>query len=107
MKNAYEKHKNSESVKYLRKHLSRVKVLSQPVRGDVLRKALDDLDLWGEQFGIIITKLLQANGLVFDAHHYYSLHDIEKQLRRFLGKENSRQISAVIKIGIQVQYFSY
>ncbi|AIF82291.1 hypothetical protein NTE_00209 [Candidatus Nitrososphaera evergladensis SR1] len=86
--------------------MNKVKISSQPVRGDVLQKALDDLDLWGEEFSRVIAKILQANGLVFDANYYYSLDDIEKPLRRFLGRENARQICEVIKIGIQVQYFS-
>jgi hypothetical protein len=101
------KHKNTESARLAQRHLSRVKVSVQPVRGDVLRKALDDLDLWGENFGIIITKMLQANGLVFDAHHYYSLYDIKKELQRLLGRESSRHIIAIIEIGIRVQYFAY
>jgi hypothetical protein len=103
----YIKHKSAKSAKSFQGHLNRVKLSAQPVRGDVLSKALDDLDLWGEQFSIVITKMLQANGLVFDAHHCYSLRDIEKQLQRLLGRETTRHIRALIEIGIRVQYFSY
>jgi hypothetical protein len=88
-------------------HLVRVKVSAQPVRGDVLQKALDDLDLWGEEFSRVIAKILQANGLIFHAECYYSINDIEKPLQKWLGRENAQQICEVIKIGIQVQYFSF
>lgn len=88
-------------------HLVRVKVSAQPVRGDVLQKALDDLDLWGEEFRRVIAKILQANGLIFHAECYYSINDIEKPLQKWLGRENAQQICEVIKIGIQVQYFSF
>lgn len=101
------KHKKAKSARLAQRHLSRVKVSAQPVRGDVLRRALDDLDLWGEYFGIIIAKMLQANGLVFDARHYYSLYDIKKELQRLLGRESSRHIIEIIEIGVRVQYFAY
>jgi hypothetical protein len=86
--------------------LNKLKVSAQPVRGDILGKALEDLDLWGEQFSIAIIKILQTNGLVFNAYHYYQLGVISRQLRRLFGRETSSRMMELIKIGIQVQYFS-
>jgi hypothetical protein len=107
VKNTCIKHKRLNITKGSRRRLKRVKVSVQPVRGDILRKALDDLDLWGDQFSRAITRLLQAKGFVFDAKHYYSLSEINKVLTRLLGRENSRHILTVIEIGVQVQYFAY
>lgn len=87
--------------------LNKLKVSAQPVRGDILRKALEDLDLWGEQFSIAIVKILQANGLVFNAYHYYRLDFINRQLRRLFGRKTSAHIMELIEIGIRVQYFSF
>lgn len=86
-------------------YLNGLKTSSQPVRGDVLRNALDDLDLWGEQFSAAIVKILQSKGLVFDARHYYTLHDIEKELKRLLGRESTQHISELLEIGVRAQYF--
>jgi hypothetical protein len=91
-------------------HVERARILpaetaEQPVRGDIIRKALVRLDFMGLNIKDALINHLQQNGMILDNAHYYSLKDIEKQMREIFGQEATLILLAKIEGGIRAQYF--
>ena len=61
----------------------------QAVRGDIIRKAFEELDLLGQSLKDVIIEEIERSGIVLDSKNYYSLGEIENRLQTLLGKEGA------------------
>ena len=81
-------------------------IADEPVRGDVVMKALDKLNVFGVAFREVIVYYLENRGITLDKAHCYSLREIERHLRVLFGEQVTPRIMKMIEAGIKEQYYS-
>jgi hypothetical protein len=81
------------------------KIVDQPVGGQVIRRAFHILAFAGVDLHEITIEFLEKGGITLDSAHYYSLRQIEKQLRKFYGNELTPRLIEIIEKEIRVQYY--
>jgi hypothetical protein len=80
-------------------------IIDQPVRGEVMRKAFDILAFAGVDLHKITIDFLEGKGIILDNAHYYSLRQIERQLRKFYGSQLTPRLIEIIENEIHAQYY--
>lgn len=80
-------------------------IVDQPVEGEVIKKAFGILALAGVDLHNITIEFLEKKGIILDSAHYYSLRQIETQLRKFYGTEMTPRIVRIIEKEIRMQYY--
>jgi hypothetical protein len=78
---------------------------NQPVRGDIIRRALVKLDFMELNIRDALIDHFQRHGMVLDNAHYYSLNDIEKQMHSIFGEEATGILIEKIECEIRTQYY--
>jgi hypothetical protein len=81
------------------------KIVDQPVMGEVIRKAFGILAFSGVDLHEITIDFLENNGIILDSMHYYSLRQIERQLRKFYGSQLTPRLIEIIEREIRAQYY--
>jgi hypothetical protein len=56
-----------------------------PIRGDILKRAFDNLDVLGPAVKESIIEHIERQGVVLDSKHYHTLEEIEKLLSSIFG----------------------
>ena len=61
----------------------------EPVRGDIIRKALDGLDILGRTVKEMIIEDIERSEITLDNKHYYPLRQIEERLIELFGEDGA------------------
>lgn len=70
----------------------------RPIRGDILKKALDKLQLViGTGMKDYLIEDIEHQGIVFDDEHYYEIEEIERRFVDIFGKDTAPLVVERIK----------
>jgi hypothetical protein len=61
----------------------------QAMRGDIIRKAFEELDVLGRSLKNMIIEEIERSGIVLDSKNYYSLGEIENRLQTLFSKDGT------------------
>ena len=79
-------------------------IANHPVRGDVIRKALDNLDVMGLNVKDVLTDYFQKDGIILDGQHFYTLDDMKRELATLFGEAATQLLVHQIEAGIKAQF---
>lgn len=72
----------------------------EPVRGDIIRKAFDEVDVLGQPVKEEIIMFIERRGNSLDSKHHYSLKEIKIELAEVFGDDAALLITERLKRGI-------
>ena len=70
------------------------------VRGDIIKKAFDEIEIIGRACQQLVIEIIESNGLVPDQDNWYRLSEIEKSLAKMLGEDATQLLMKRIDRGI-------
>lgn len=79
-------------------------IAKQPVRGDIIQKALDSLNFMGLNIKDTLIEYFQSHGVILDTEHFYTLGQIEKEIQTLFGENATEILVQQIAAGISAQF---
>lgn len=83
----------------------KVETVDQPVQGDVVRRAVENIDLYCLHIGHVLCMYFENQGMVLDRENYYSLREIKAVLEMLFGEATNSHLMALVESGIKSQYY--
>ena len=83
----------------------KLETVNQPVQGDVVRRAIEKIDLYGLHIGRVLCMFFENQGMALDKENYYSLREIEAVLATLFGEATNSHLMALVESGIKSQYY--
>jgi hypothetical protein len=81
------------------------RISDQPVRGDVIRNAFGFIASFDPDLHRPTITFLESEGISLDKWHYYSLRQIDKQLRNYFGAALTALLVVKIEKDVRRQYY--
>lgn len=75
------------------------------MQGDVVRRAVEKIDLYGLHLGQVLCMFFENQGMALNKENYYSLREIEALLATLFGKATNIHLMALVESGIKSQYY--
>ncbi len=73
----------------------------EPIRGDIIKKSFDELDVLGQPLKEEIIAFIERRGNPLDSNHYYSLKEIRLELGVVFGDDAALLITERLKRGMR------